>query len=1450
MSFFLNGEPVTITDPPPELLLIDYLREPGVALTGAKKACGQGGCGSCAVVLSSWDAVARRAVHRAVNACLRPVCALDGMAVTTIEGTGQARRPAARHAAPQENPDAGEFPAEEAGMNPVAHRLAVNHGTRCGYCAPGVVMTVCAVLAAKPEATKREIEDALDGNLCRCAGYRSILAGARSFAADWTGVDEQDRLDRVGEDGVAEVPPGPLPDFGLPTSARRAPDPVEIVGDGRVWLRPTTLADLGAALRAHRDRRVRLVNGNTSYGLYPAEVDAAEVLVDIQVVPELAGTRVGRDWIDVGASTTYSELIEVLGDLGSAEDTAVGALRLMARRTAGAVVRNAATVAGNTMLVFEHIERGEPVTSELMTAMVAVGAEITVWQPLLGEEPARLPLSDLLDRVVDDPVLLTGLVIRELHLPLLPPELRVFAQKVAVRDVDARAVVTATTVVKMDGPVVEDVAVVIGGIAPFPWRAVRTEDALRGVSLRVDAFAELGAVLRAEVIDELDRWRLRKLGVPWDGVTDDQRADLAVSLLYKAVVNALLGSAPETVPPAVRSAGTGTWGRWPLSGGTRSHEAEPWQAPVPQAHVTLLAFQQATGRVRYTGDRSPAAVVEAAFVPSGRALADFHFVFPGGEAPIGPAALADHLAARWPGFVDLITHEDIPPHGHNRQGLGSDQPLFAVDRVSYPGQAIALVLATTAREVDAIARHVAETCVAYHDVAWAPPYDEPVLTLDRALEIGSVFPDHPESANTAAHLWRVTRPGSDLGWVAEKYPLDKAISRTVETVDGVSCVVVGGTQTAGGQAHFPLEPQSCVVEPVDGDRLRVVASTQSPMEAHQSAALALGVEHHRVEVEVPPVGGGFGGKTEQTRFVVGPAVVAANAVGRPVRLVLPREQDTAMIGKRHGFYGQYQVAIDPLSGRVLGLDTRLWGDGGAFYDCSFTVANRVQLRADNAYLVPNFRSQVDVCRTNKAPSTAFDGSGDLPSKIVLESAVDDAAFAVDMDPTEVRETNLYRPGDVTPFGQDLAHCHLREVWAFLREKCDYGRQKLAVEAFNRSNRWRKRGIAMMPVRYGIGHDTAGPEQAVAHLAVYSGDGSVVIRQSGVELGQGLRTRVEQVVSYLLNVPFDLLRVEGPHTGFMPNPAGDAGGVAAVRRACEQLRWRLTEFGNRVLRDHGPEWCAEQGIDFWDHPEKGWATPLPGPGAPRLIWQNLVRLAYEHGEDLTVSFTTRGHGAETTTPAVEFKPVEGQRDIPGIAVDRSAPVGGPVERFRDFTYSAACSVVEVDILTGEAKVLRADIAYDVGCSLNPALDAGLAEGAFVQGIGYVLSEELVFEPDGPGAGGLTTTNTWGYKPPAVTSVPLRLNTHLYPRARAASASGEPPEVLSAKEVGEPASALATTVFLAVKAAVRASRVERGLDGLFRLDAPATAREVRRACAVDLTAVERTPVRPGGESFLDN
>ncbi len=1493
LSFFLNGQHIELENPPPDLLLLDFLRSPEIGLIGPKKGCGQGGCGACTVILSHWDAENEVVEHRAVNSCLRPVCALQGLAVTTIEGTGSVVpktigntkestpsfsragipltriSPESRQLILASVADACSGEAEfdpvcrvslvadcshcgdsdeslvPKGTNPVAYRLAANNGTQCGYCSVGFVMAMSGFLLNHPEPSKREIEDNFDGNICRCTGYRPILTAMKTFASDWTSED-QDQLNASklkldpAYDTQKVLPKVVIP---FPEGAKTSLPGLDTGNARQTWIGVDTIDDLVMQVGQLRGKPFRLVHGNTAYGVYPAEFENAPSLFDIRPIADLYAKHYQNGKLVLGAGISYSDLIAFINSLSPThppdETTRLGALHFMARRTAGTLVRNAASLGGNTAIVLQHIHTGLPFPSDLFTVLCALNAHIELIDLRSGQRDSLTAL-ELVESACQDGDWAANQLIVGYTVDCNTEDEIVLAQKVALREVNSHTIVNATTAFTFgSGTTLSQVVLTFGGIAPFPWRATQTEKAMHGQVLTLDRVSQWAQMLAEEARVELSDWVDRMENIPDEGFTDAYRVELTTGFFYKAIVHALLQRDPDSVPESVRSAGIVTWGHWPVSQGHQYAKTQEWKAPVSESYIKLMALYQTSGQVHYTHEIAiPPTGLNAALVQSRRPLASFSWVTPEGNRT-DREGLCRNLKNRFNGFVDLLTDQQIPEGGANLQGMGQDQPLFANGQVMYVGQALALVLAKTERQAQTIAEFVGETCVHYRELDWSAPWNEPVLTIERALEIGSIFPDYPQSAPFVSHIWRIVRPHSCLDWVdGQRSPLNREIVNRNASVDGVACLVVENSQEVGGQAHFYMETQACVAHPEDDSRIVVHPSTQSPMEMHQTSARALGVAQNRVRVQVRPVGGGFGGKTEQARFITGPTVVASYLRDAHVRLIMKREVDTTMVGKRHPFYGQCQIALDTGAtvpedrGLIRGFDVKMWGDGGAFYDCSFIVTNCMMLKADNAYRVPNSRMQIDVCRTNKAPNTAFRAFGDIQSKLITENAIDDAAFMLGMSAEAIREKNLYQIGDSTPFGQALTYCYIREVWDYLKETCQFAQKQAEIAAFNAANRWTKRGMAMIPVKYGSGYNLLMLEQAQAMVCVYSGDGTILIHQGGVDMGQGLTTYIAQIAAYVLNVPIALIRVENTDTGIVPNPSSTGASTGtiyngeAVKRACVQLRQRLLDFGYGLLDQYGEDWCKSQGIDFWNYGEKGWASKID-EGSSKLIWQNLITLAYQSRINLVSQFQAQIRGGETELSTLEFKPQDLQPEIPGISSVNGEQ--GVYDAFVGYTYSAACAVVEVDILTGETTILSADVMYDMGWSLNPALDIGQVEGAFVQGIGYVKSEKLVYEPDGENHGRLNSDNTWTYKPPAYINIPQQFNVHLFPRDLA-KVPENPTELLSSKEVGEPPLVLASTVFFAIKQAIRASRVERGLSGLFRLECPATVQEVRTACEV--------------------
>ncbi|MHA4809126.1 molybdopterin cofactor-binding domain-containing protein [Flavitalea flava] len=1516
LSFFLNGNPVTIENPSTETLLIDYLRSPEVHLAGPKKPCAQGGCGGCTVILSEWNEKAGKVKHRAINSCLRPLVAVNRMVVTTVEGTGAARMANAeflthsaissRGGAPAEEPlipsvlqayqeatskraavfsaiekapafsptfkpslllrkEIAEHPSEKTqlGMNPVAQRLAINNGTQCGYCTVGFVMNMSEFIVNNPEATKREIEDAFDGNICRCTGYRAILTGMKTFASDWTPADESFRMPCIGDDAVNSQLPASSIVIPFPDDAKFPPSGISVQDGSRIWITPLSMDDLEKAWNQHRDSSPYMVHSNTAFGIYKLNFQDARVLLDLRFIPDLhKDPDITDQHILVSAGTTYSDLIQLLDHAikkyadripkdRDRETINWGAVQFMARRTAGRIVRNAATLGGNTMLVLKHIAQGtgEPFPSDLLTVLAATGSQIQYYefssdQDGGSDEVDYIPV--LCEKIINDPTLAERIVLISYLIPFGDMDHVVLAQKVALREVNAHSIVNAGTQIWVQEKTVKGALLFFGGLLPYPFEAVETERLLNGSTLSPDIISQLIAVLGLEIIDALDKETARTAQLPYDGFTRTYKLGLAISFLIKAIINAMT-ELKIPVPSDIRSAGDITWGRWPVSDGFQLYETQDFKAPVSQPYIKFTAMEQASGQLHYTHELPvPPQTVNGSLVQSKKALANFYFRLPEKDEPVSTDVLRDFLSGKFDSFTDLVTSEAFKNGGINLLGMGSDQPVFTEQQVDYVGQALALACADTEQQAAHIAGYITDNCIGYTPVLMPPNgqdwWIKPVLGIDEALLYNSIYPDYPSSAPFNSHVWQITRRGSRMDWVNEKKaPIDRTIVTRDTIVDGNTCTVVESTQLAGGQAHFYMETQAAIAEPLDGGRYIVRPSSQSPMAMHSTVAMALGVQYNSIDIQIPPVGGGFGGKTEQAKFVTAAAAVAAKALKRPVRLVLTREQDMAMIGKRHPYYGQSQVAIDKGEGEgnlaskgiLRGLSLKMYGDGGAFYDCSFVVSNCIITRADNAYRIANSLAQIDVCRTNTAPSTAMRAFGDIQGKLMMENAIADAAHSIGMTPEAVREKNLYERGDVTPFGQALTYCYMREVWDYLKEMCEYENKIKEIEKYNNENLYRKRGLSMIPVKYGSGYNLTMLEQAGAIVSVYQGDGSIIIHQGGVEMGQGLLTQVRQVASYILNVPMSLIEVEGAKTSTIPNPTstgastGTSYSAEAVKRICEQLRQVLTEFGYDMLKKNGNDWCVLQGIDFWNHGVLGWQDKPTAPHKKPLIWQNLVSMAYQNRINLTCSLSGPIVGGEAPTPNLSYKPHDQQPSIPGY---QSSPNGAPgaFNAFSGFTYSAACSVVELDVLTGETKILSSDIVYDMGWSMNPAIDVGQVEGAFVQGIGYVTSEMLAFEPSGPDKGRLNSLNTWTYKPPAASSIPLELNVYLFPRNLAAIVPENPTDVLSSKEVGEPPLVLAVTVFFAIKEAVRAARMNNGINGPFRLDAPATVQEIMIAC----------------------
>jgi len=589
--------------------------------------------------------------------------------------------------------------------------------------------------------------------------------------------------------------------------------------------------------------------------------------------------------------------------------------------------------------------------------------------------------------------------------------------------------------------------------------------------------------------------------------------------------------------------------------------------------------------------------------------------------------------------------------------------------------------------------------------------------------------------------------------------------------------------SVGGQEHFYLEGQIAFALPGEDGDIVIHSSTQHPTEVQHICARLLGCDYNRVTAVVRRLGGGFGGKESNASWVAGAAALAANATGRPVKLRLPREIDMIATGKRHPFLYRYTVGFDD-DGRVLAFDATLAADAGWSLDLTPGVIARALTHTDNAYWIPHFRAVGYACRTNKQSNTAFRGFGGPQGVVVMEDALDRIARHLGRDANEIRALNFYDAGRAeTPYGQMLDENHLARCWAEVRQGGDYERRRAEVDAFNRTSPILKRGLGLFPLKFGISFNLPHMNQAGALVHVYT-DGSIRLNHGGTEMGQGLFIKVAQVVAEVFKVDIDRIRPSATSTAEVPNTSPTAASTGsdlngwAAWEAANTIKTRMIAFASEHFG------AAESEIEFADG-----AVRIAKPGSNQVVsFGELARLCWMG----RVSLSSTGF---YKTPKIHWDPVKMH--------------GRP---FFYFSFGAAMAEVAVDTLTGESRVLRADLVQDCGESLNPAIDLGQIEGAFVQGQGWFTCEELWWDAKGL----LRTVGPSTYKIPGSRDAPPVFNVKMLDNAASREAT-----IFRSKAVGEPPLLLATAVWTALKDAIAAAGDGRTA---VRLDAPATPERI--------------------------
>ncbi|GFF23243.1 xanthine dehydrogenase [Aspergillus lentulus] len=1325
IRFYLNGTKVILDNVDPELTLLEYLR--GIGLTGTKLGCAEGGCGACTVVVSHLNPTTKKIYHASVNACLAPVISVDGKHVITVEGIGNVKKP---HA--------------------VQERLATENGSQCGFCTPGIVMSLYALVRNTPEPSQHAVEEAFDGNLCRCTGYRPILDAAHSFTATnvcgkasangGTGCCMEKQNGTGGcckqlsneESNDSSSPKFTPPEFikydpGTelifpPALQKHEFRPVVFGNKKKKWYRPVTLQQLLEIKSAHPASKI--IGGSTETQI-EVKFKAMKYNASVYVgdIPELRQYSLKNDHLELGAnvSLTDLELIcdEAVEKYGPVEGQPFKAIKKQLRYFAGRQIRNVASPAGN-------LATASPI-SDLNPVFVATNT-VLIAKSLRGD--IEIPMNEFFKgyRLTALP---EDAVIASLRIPISSKQgeyLRAYKQ--SKRKDDDIAIVNAALRVSLSpSNDVMSVNLVFGGLAPMTVSARNAESFLVGKKFTNPATLE-------GTMSALERDFDLKFSVPGGMAT--YRRSLALGFFYRFYHDVLseIGvkdtDIDEDVIAEIERA---------ISSGQKDHESSKayQQRILGKATPHVSALKQATGEAQYTDD-IPAQKNElyGCLVLSTKAHAKI-------------VSVDTTAALDIPEVYDYVDHRDLPNPKANWWGAPKcDEVFFAVDEVMTAGQPIGMILASSAKIAEEASRAVK---VEYEELP-------AILTIEEAIEAESYF-DH----------FRFIKCGDT----------DKAFEEADRVFHGVSRM--------GGQEHFYLETQACVAipKPEDGE-MEIWSSTQNPTETQTYVAQVTGVAANKVVSRVKRLGGGFGGKETRSVQLAGICATAAAKTKRPVRCMLNRDEDIVTSGQRHPFLCHWKVGVTK-EGKLLALDADVYANGGHTQDLSGAVVERSLSHIDGVYKIPNVHVRGRVCKTNTVSNTAFRGFGGPQGMFFAESFMEEIADHLDIPVEQFRLQNMYQPGDKTHFHQELKDWHVPLMYNQVLEESSYGERRKAVEEYNKKHKWSKRGMAIIPTKFGISFTALFLNQAGALVHIYH-DGSVLVAHGGVEMGQGLHTKMTMIAAEALGVPQSDVFISETATNTVANTSSTAASASsdlngyAIFNACEQLNERLRPYREKM------------------------------PGASL---KELANAAYFDRVNLSAQGFYR-------TPDIGYVWGENKGQM-----------------FFYFTQGVTAAEVEIDTLTGDWTPLRADIKMDVGRTINPSIDYGQIEGAFIQGQGLFTTEESLWHR---ASGQIFTKGPGNYKIPGFRDIPQVFNVSMLKDVEWENLR----TIQRSRGVGEPPLFMGSAVFFAIRDALKAARKQWNVNEVLSLQSPATPERIRVSCADPIIERVRVTPREGEKSFF--
>nr|XP_053649189.1 uncharacterized protein LOC128700182 isoform X1 [Cherax quadricarinatus]XP_053649190.1 uncharacterized protein LOC128700182 isoform X1 [Cherax quadricarinatus]XP_053649191.1 uncharacterized protein LOC128700182 isoform X1 [Cherax quadricarinatus]XP_053649192.1 uncharacterized protein LOC128700182 isoform X1 [Cherax quadricarinatus] len=1291
----VNGQDYVVgSGIPPWTTLIGFLRET-VKLAGTKVLCWEGGCGACTIVATVPDQeTAGKFKTFSVNACQILVYSCAGWSIETIEHLGD------RHK----------------GYHSLQKALSGFYGTQCGYCSPGMIMTMYGQLKASGALTASQVEHSLDGNLCRCTGYRPILDAFKSLAEDAS----QQLKDKLAD--IEDAYKAHCPETG--SACKRScsgctkgsdscsgssqnedvtqPEDFKLTVGAIQWYRPVSIQGIKNILKkVTPNEKVCIVVGNTGQGVYKDD-GPYTTYINSNSVKELYSITIGSP-LTMGANVSLSRVIEVFKHMAISYPgyQYLKTFQSHWELVANVSVRNIGSWAGNLMLKHKHPE----FPSDIFLTLLLANAQLT----LCHADSLTTTQIDLEQFLQTD---MSRGIILSVTLPPMPENVKVQTFKISPRTVNAHAHVNACFKMKLDPvdvKILEKPFLLFGGINADFIHAEQTEAYLVGKYLtEVVTVVEAAKILANEMTPDAK---------PQDA-SPQYRKSLAQSLFYKAVV----GFLGDKVSGDIRSAAAIL--ERPLSSGQQGFDMNEDTWPVGKGVPKVESTTQISGEAAYLDDVPPLHnELHGAFVQSSFANAKIK-------------SIDASEALKIPGVVSFVAAADIPGRNSFIVNAGArPDPVFVEEQVKYAGQALGLIVADQRATALRAAKQV---IVEYEDIK------KPILTIKEALQQGRskivmsepyIFGNPEDALNAAKHK-------------------------------------VTGEQQQGSQFHFTMEALAGRVTPTE-DGYDVLSTSQWPTETQSAVAQVLNVPAHSINLAVRRIGGGFGGKISRQNIVVSAAAVAAEKLKRPVRIVLDLQTHMSLVGWREPYMSKYEVGFDD-DGKFEALKVDMITDVG--HVANEASVSGLGVRLQNTYYIPNVLFRPIMVKTNTAANTWCRTPGTVEAIATIENVIENVASYLKKDPLDVRLINMVAPNVprllTPPHARNVVN---DDILPLLIQKSMYQERKEEIKIFNQENVWKKRGMSIVPLWYGYNYPSV--FRYGIQVSIYEHDGTVAVSHGGIEMGQGINTKVAQVVAYKLGIPLEKVIIKAADTMVGANSIVTGGSFGSdlcahgAKVACEALRQRID-----VVR-----------------------AKMKNPS-----WVQLIRKCHKNDVDICERYWTAG------------KEHPDSYDI----------------------WGACCLEVEIDVLTGQYLIRRVDIIEDCGRSMNPYIDIGQVEGAFIMGLGLYTSEIVKYDTN---TGQKLSNSTWEYKPPTALDIPVDLRVTLLPNA------SNPHGVLGSKATGEPAACFSYVVVTALRAAITAFRAANENEAWFDMDTPITVEKVHQLCGVQ---PEQFKLSTSTDEFLDD